>query len=856
MAAEKKDVLKLRIAKRAFLFRIKKKFSHVSRFSVKKKKGIDLGEILSFLTRRISKKKPEERIAFPERPPSKKPPLKAPPVGGVMLKVAAVIFLLIILAVAGLFLWLKGIEAAAQPQVMLEISPEVNFSIDETNLVTYGKEEDGTYAITSLVSYSANDMKNISLDLKIFPNHVPQQIFLLLSQRYDAECYPAFVKELREKLGERGIAVNEIDQQQIETLPEGAVVIIPSGYIPTKLLGMENNFTIRDMLKKGLVIIYIGFKFDGAIDENGTVITVPPATYGVAGVSFRSAPGLVSTPGFNLYDPTYTVESRGGTGGKTSGTIYGSVSTAFVDKGYIIFLPQTLNGGWKKNGTLAALDVARIIEEDAWQAELTRTTVESDGEKTPKNTFMIRTPFFDNTEGYGKFYFEGIDKNGGVHGITREVYIKKTALGELYSKEGFDVVPTSISGNYLRMTAVLKEPTPRTVKLSLETVNESGVVVRSEEIQAGETSVVATVPFDYDGSLSPGEYELRLVDAKGKRYAQSVIDIAGIDVRAENADFKKGDFSFSIYCMGSKTEAQKVDVSVDNVSKKTFSKTDTVSLKLEGLKEGTHLFTFDFGTEKKTLSIPYRVSKQFYEEPLNIFLMILAAVIAGVGYYLRKPEKLLYSLDVPDFPPVASIRIPVKRDVVLDMFDKVNTDYRWKWMPLSIEELKNGFRKLSHLGRPILIGDYNLERILGQLVDEGHVFQERGYYGLRSWEEKAERSSVYLSTFREMRDVFVNKAVGFTPLGVAEECDTKASIGQYVYMHIAEDESVVGRALGTVAKGLTVLVFKDVDSLISFKRKLASVSRDMVALKMEIDRGRVILTAVENLPALVDELKP
>lgn len=853
MAAEKKNVLGLKIAKRTFLFRIKKKFSNVAKFSIKKKKGFDLEEILSSFRQQSSKKEPEDRIAFPEVSPSKEQVPKASPFGGVILKAVVAIFLLLLLVGAGLFLWLQGMEAAASSSAPLKISPEMNFLINETDLVTYGEEGDGTYAATSLLSYSARDMRNVSIDLKIFQNHVPQQVFVLLSQRTDAESYPSFVKALREKLGERGLSLNEIDQQQIETLPEGAIVIIPSGYIPAKLLGMENNFTIRDMTRKGLVIIYIGLQFDEAIDENGTSIPVPPETYGVAGVTFKPAAGVDSSPDFNLKQPRYIAESRGG--GAASGRIYGSVSTAPIDKGYIIFLPQTLDSGWD-NGTVAALDVARIIEEDAWQNELARATVEFDGQGTPQNTFMVRTPPVKETEVYGKFYLEGIDLNGGVHGITREVYLKKNSLGELYSTEGFEVVPASISGEWLRLTAILKEQKPGNAKLSLETWKD-GVMNRSDEAQpARETPLIGTAFINYDTSLPPGEYELRLVDATGYRYAESVIKIARVGIQTDAAKFSTGDFSFSLYCKGVKTAVQKADVSVDNKSIGTFTDTSTISFKQEGLKEGDHFFTFNFGTEKETLLIPYHFVKQFYEDPVYILVMLLAAVIAGFGYYLRKREILLYSLDIPDFPPVASIRIPVTRSVVLGMFDKVNTDYRWNCMPLTLEELKNGFRKLSHRGKPILIGDYNLERILNQLVEEGRVFQERGYYGLMGWEEKAKKSAVYLSIFREIRDVFVNKAVGFTPLCSAEGCDTKASIGQNVYMHIAEDERVVGRALGTVSKGLTVLVFRDDDSLLSFKRKLASVSRDMVALKMEVERGRVMLTSIENLSALVDELKP
>jgi hypothetical protein len=170
-------------------------------------------------------------------------------------------------------------------------------------------------------------------------------------------------------------------------------------------------------------------------------------------------------------------------------------------------------------------------------------------------------------------------------------------------------------------------------------------------------------------------------------------------------------------------------------------------------------------------------------------------------------------------------------------------------MPLRIDELKNGFRRLTYNGKPILVSDFNLERLLAHLRDEGLVKEELGYWGRTQWEKDSGRSILYLTIYRIMRNVFVNNAVKFSKLGAMQDCDVKAIVGkEELYFHIMEKpyEPIVHRALATAKKGATLMVFKNEEERDSFAASLTSTSKLAVALKMEVNNGNIHLVPVKN----------
>jgi len=226
---------------------------------------------------------------------------------------------------------------------------------------------------------------------------------------------------------------------------------------------------------------------------------------------------------------------------------------------------------------------------------------------------------------------------------------------------------------------------------------------------------------------------------------------------------------------------------------------------------------------------------------------------------------LRYGLDIPDFPPMSTLKIPVKRESVLQIFNDVNASYSWQYMPLRTEEIKGGFRRLTYNGKPILVGDFNLERILSKLKDEGKIREELGYYGLSDWEGQSKHTVRYLTIYRIMRNVFVNNAVKFSKLDSMPECDVKAILGKdEIHLHIMEEpfqaqdradaggalrrgaESVVHRAIATAKSGTSVIVFCTEEERDAFRDSLSNPSKLAVALKMEINNGNILLLPVKN----------
>ena len=858
-----KRSLKLKIAKKAFVFGIRKKYARSREFLPPKvDDSSPLGRLRSMVG---AQQKPGPQGAKPAQqqpaaaggkkpagavPGAQKPASFLSTTWGKLAVAAAIILVLVF---AGLFLYVQSLMAAGGaglPGEKATVPYEMTFLINDTQVLTNGLEGQNLRNIYSVISYSTGNITNATLNLKVFPNHVPQQIYLLVSARDSASSYPEFRKTLASELERRGMIVNEIDMEQVQTLPEGAIVIIPSGYIPRDLVKKDGDFNIRKLVDRGVVVIYIGLPFDRAIDENGVSNVIDSSHLG-----FSFSPSAGKAEGLTLFDPRYSVSAKGTDNASTS-TIYGSLSVVKLNKGYLIFFPQTLDGGWRGKGDLAANDVVAVIKETAWQKPITEINREFDTRLQPSRTLFIFSPSYASQDVYIKAYFEGIDTAGERHGIMREIPAYKFARGEIYPFEGNNVISSSVTGLPVRLHIYLNEPSGRK-KLTVETITK-GQVAKQEPFEEGETNLNSVRSMDYDARLKPGKYLLRVTDAGGKVYAQTSLEV--LDIRPEllSADFKSGNFVFGVRASDGRTvNIGKVTVSIDNSITQAFEDTDTIKMKVTGLTPGDHLFTFDFqGFTNKSFKLNYQPPKQFWDEPMFIIGGFIAVLVFGAGYLLRRPEKPMFSLDVPDFPPTSTKRIPVKRSAVLNLFEQVNKDYSWARTPLKLEELKGGFRKLSYQARPIYIGDYNLERMLDTLIEEGTVAEDAGYYGLAKWETESGKSIRYMALARMLRDIFVNNVIKFSPIGAAPEYDTKINIGgQDAYVHIYENTSIVGKALGTSSLGRTFIVFHNEQELSLFRESLASVSPKVAAFKIQVQNSEIILVPANDFAKAVKQLK-
>ena len=844
---------RLKIAKKAYVFDVRKKYAVTKNFTLKKKAETPAEEIKEnleaiFGKSRLGQKMEKKLAPLQQMPPAASSASAATKTAAVVAGLALLAFLIWL----GLTIYsLSGSEEAAAMRSSI-FAGNYTFTIAQSDLLSVMPESTPVRSPYFLVRYSSQNLSFLNFSVKLYLEKPPSQVFLLDHSREGSEeSYPMFRKRLLEGLREQGLSANEIGLERLGNLPGGAVLVVPTGYPPLDLLDESGPFGYKKMLSRGVTIIYIGQEFDHAIDRTGA--SVP---FRQSDLTF-SRSRQDSTGGFNLFDARYLVAPSGsGTGFSQKGQYYGTVSALRYGSGTLLFLPQTLDGGWRSDGQLAASDLVRLIVEKPWLAPVSEINVTAKPSADDGGLLSMFAPTVSSDRTYAEFVANAADPEGILSRRVAVFPLIKRQKGEMYPRDPA-TVPYYLSGQKTRLSVELRENYTDPVKLYIKMYKDGGVL-QEDELEFGLTNPTTDKSKDIQVNAEPGSYVVKVEDDTGKVYAACRLDVADLFVELKQPSWQKGTFVFLLSSQGKPVTPRTLAVTMDGRSEKKYSPSsyrynaDSTEIDYEypgEIAAGQHEFMFLAGEYGKTLQSSYVKPTNLWDNPLVLILGALSLLVFAVGWIMRRPEKLRYGLDIPDFPPLSTIRIPLQRSVVLEIFNSVNEGYSWQWMPLRIEELKNGFRRLTHNGKPILIGDFNLERILSKLREEGLVAENLGYWGLKQWEAQSNHSLRYLTIYRILRNVFVNNAVKFSKLGAVPECDVKAIAGkEEVYLQIMEPpyEKAVHRALMTARRGTTIMVFATEEERDSFRASLTSTSKLAVALKMEMNGGHILLLPVKN----------
>jgi hypothetical protein len=399
--------------------------------------------------------------------------------------------------------------------------------------------------------------------------------------------------------------------------------------------------------------------------------------------------------------------------------------------------------------------------------------------------------------------------------------------------------------------------------MSLVFMNYNGTEVLRTPVGTVNTQT-QNANLDIQVPLDEGEYLVSLEDDTGKVYASSYLDVQSISITGPTQGAKP---SIYIFQVDTPITLDTLSVDVDDGKYKTdFSGVSAGPLSVDlteytggdALSYGNHTFAFTAGNFEKTASY-YRPIPPPPFPPGLILVVLLAGAIMAVGLYFARQEQVFFSIDVPDFPPVSRTKIPLTTDTVLSVFDRVNTTYRWEYTPLVPSEVKNGFKNMYYRGNPIFITDYNTEFLLNQLVRMRKVKEFLDYYGLEEWEAKSGHSVRYLAMLRKLRDICVNNAIPFTQLDESEVCDSEMTVvGQQMFLHFYDKTNasdVLSRALSTLSKGITIVLFKDEAEKGEFAGQLNSITKAPLVMKLEVEANSVMLLTYPELEKMVQEFK-
>ena len=866
MAAEQ-DTLKLKISKKAYIFDVRKRFSTTRSFAVKKKPETPAEGLKDTLREIIEKRRLPSSLAQPSGAAPGNAAQPKPFKPGLPLILAAGITILLVLGLAAIVLLLPpgGTGAPARPASAAVFQGSYGFSVKEAMILSMqGSDGSSTQDMGYLLlGYATENISALNFTAELYPQKPATQVFILDYPRDSGSSYPVFRRDLTGDLSKAGLSANEIEVEKLPSLPAGAVLVVPTGYFPKELLGIDSTFDYKDLLARGIVIIYIGLPFDNlALGRDGLTV---PVSY--SEVAFDTSARPKSTGGFSLFDAQYTAApaQNAPAGLSAAPSLYGTVSAVRYGQGMLLFLPQSLDGGWlerdasggwSEKGELAATDVSRLITDESWLSPISSASASLQAGRAGNRTFSLFTTPFNADFAYVELAAGAADLQGTA---TRSLDIFTLEKGQNGTVTPSDpqTVPFYLSGQTTRLNVELREGNPSPVKLYVELYKDGSLLQRSD-LEPGMTNPTTDKSVDIEVNAVPGDYVVLVSDATGKLYAAGELTVTDLDIAVNSSDWGKGTFSFLLSSAGQPVEPNSLTISLDGKDPATYSPSSlnvqdaatTVGYAYpEKISSGQHVFLFTAGPYSKSFYLSYNRVPPFWENPLVIGLGLLAAATFLAGMMLRRPDAVRYGLDVPDFPPISTIKIPMKRETFLEVFDAVNSGYSWQRMPLRPDEIKNGMRKLTYNGKPILIGDFNLDRILSKLEDEGLVKEEVGYYGLSQWEKESKHSIHYLALYRILRNVFVNNAVRFSKLDAMPDCDMKAIAGKdEIYLHIMEEprEIVVHRALATARKGTTIIAFKTAEERDAFRASLTSTSRLAVALKMEVDGGRIMLLTAKN----------
>ncbi|MEM0438017.1 MAG: hypothetical protein QXU54_01825, partial [Candidatus Micrarchaeia archaeon] len=676
------------MADKVYRFVPKKEKKYVREFKPVKEKTLSFDSIREIFLATIKKKRgaagPSETRAIDKNRPVVKSALRS-----VFLYIG--MFILALGLIIGYILFsLQGIVLETGPAVPPG-EETLNVRIIESGIANIkGLDVYTPYAIVAADSYG---LGKVELVMEAADGPMFSQVYVLNSRREQGASYQEFKDELARLLWKDGIVVNEIYLDELAHVPKGAnsIIIVPTGYMPAELATSPNK-NIMELANRGATIIYIGYGIhEGLMDERrGRVF--PGVDYSVQSVEkslgISTSGQAPAASGLRLQQARYGVTSASVQSERKSTVryIYGAVSAvSWGGDGYLLAVPNTLDSGWV-NGKAAAADIAKIISEKAWYTEFGRFAGRSikDSIETTENatvTSLLITPGKEGLASSGmRIYAYGYDSRDRLV-ISQSTYVYATReqrgqLGnELYS------LSERLSGKKLAVEAVLNESADKfrqPLPLFITVTDSSGNQISEQFFGTGPILPIREYrqSWQYDPSMGPGRYLLKVEAPTAPRtvLAKSILIVPEVKIEPYSLDWRTQEFYFRVNVPELSSQNERFTqsladtyVTVDN-DPETRTKivvgkygTDTVArvaITKPLAENAEHVFRFD------VQSLEYKgrseISRGWWEQWWFWAGVALTLGIVGIGIMFKAREKIVYSLDIPDFEIRKKKKIAIK----------------------------------------------------------------------------------------------------------------------------------------------------------------------------------------------------
>ena len=788
----------------------------------------------------------------------------APLTKSVKIAVIAVPIVAIAAIIIGIVLYtqsaLAGINAAHyQPpsgpmQLAINVTSTGTATFDNAHLIAPYLE----------ASYLVSNALNLTLELDMYAQNPIPQVYLLNSSGYCYECYnqQAMYQNISLDLSNYGVisspaALNIVGEQGIKNIPGGSTVIVDSGLMPVYLLpdtGYDTQgSTVLDMLKNNDTVLYIGDNFSSLVGQGGVVLSAPEQT-----ATNLSIARLATTPFLGKNSSLVHLKLQTPTFGFADGEYNGKIAYVSSENGTMIALSNTQKSGWE-NSSSEANDIATVLSSRFWLGERASGSVVPAGANESVGIIAFNSSFV-NAQGVGESINSSYSLLTAI--VTNQTSTLKTSmpLHIRFSQNGTismqpaigqtQIVPIEVSVN--------ANSTKQQIVTTHVDIYDSNMTYRTTiNIPFFNTTRnIRTEIVESSFDIPSGSYIAILRDSLNRYYSSAAFNLTNVSIVPTSLDFENGKFVFAATSNKFALTNTTYTISLNGEYTETLNLTGGIINYT--LPPGT---VVGYGTETFSIGMfgtRYTYSTQNIQQVLHIpaiyiEFLIVGAVVLIMNLIIKAPNKDEYYVDVPEFQQVKKVTVKVNRSEVLSVFDKVDFYYHWKYMPLTLEELKGGVgTNIRYNNIPVSITLQNALAIVSRLVLDGDVVASGNYYAPKKWVEESGYDIEYLSIFRRVRDYCVGHSMLFTEIGTSEKADiTLSKSGVQVNALLYSSISGI-RDIRASQEARTYIIFADQEKKLQFMERLySSYGNQSEILKMGLSYGYIHLVDASELDQLI-----
>ena len=738
----------------------------------------------------------------------------------------------------------------------------LSMTLNGSTTVYYGNGQG--LAEHAVVSYTGKNVTNATIDASIYDRSPIQRIYLINTSGYCSQVVRCFDENKLEAalgaaLGGYDLVRNSssfsyVNVSDIPLIPRNSIVIVPSGLMPLPLVAPGSQSGIYGMLDKGDTIIYTGKDFSYVLGPDGQTLQSPQnitsslARYDLGTGQPQPGPYSKFQGNFIFNKPTFVL---------LAGNTLGNLTYIASSKGMFLAFSNYPMDAWSNVSAMAS-DVAMLVNMRLWLNKLGQQS-ETIGQadvaagnlgvfvNLPKTNLTSSALIINNS--YTLITLKASNSQGSA--------VKYLAFKNSRFK----------SHGVLGAADVVGEGQQVPILISIS--NKTGQTLVHIDIYDRNSSYVGTVPIGFISSsfgvlkyhtftLPTGYYILSLKDFDNNAYASSYFFIANTTITPSVIDFKNGTFTFTAYSNGLPVSNATYSMELNGAYNTTGTVTPDGKITYSVPKGtvigyGTQIFeVLIFGT-KYQIKINNVLPSAPYIPPIYIEFAIAIIVVVLLNLILKPPKRDEYYIDVPEFPLSKKEKVTVPRLSMMGVFDKVNYYYHWRFMPLTVEEIRLGINNNIRINSmPVSITTQNANTVLSQLVAGGYLVNAENYYAPKAWLDTCRHDMEYLVIFRKMRDYCVSHATLFTDL------DTDANVDMIMTKEGKQASVLIYSNLSKIKKmevskdSKIFVVFLDEETRTAFSDALYEAYGDEAeALKLGIEYNYIRLIDCHNLDKIV-----